>query len=298
MDWDKLRIFHDAAEAGSFTHAGETLGMSQSAVSRQVSALEKDLNVTLFHRHARGLNLTEQGELLYRTTHEVLNKLQTTKTMLADSKDKPFGDLRITTTVGFGAIWIAPRMPKFIELYPDINLRLLLSNEDLDLSMRQADAAVWMHEPKQNDLIRRRLFTVHFHIYASPAYLRRHGTPKDLSDLDDHNILIFGEDVPHALDGINWLVDAGRTAKQGPRTPTLQINSVYGLKLAVQAGTGLAFLPDYLVGTNDTSLVTVLPEAKLPSFDTYYVYPEELRNSKRINVFRDFLLARSRDWDY
>ena len=91
MDWDKLRIFHAAAQAGSFTHAGEALNMSQSAISRQVSALEQELGVPLFHRHARGLLLTEQGELLYRTATDVLMKLESVRSRLSDSKDKPFG---------------------------------------------------------------------------------------------------------------------------------------------------------------------------------------------------------------
>ena len=115
MDWDKLRIFHEAAEAGSFTHAGEKLNMSQSAVSRQVSALEKELNVPLFNRHARGLILTEQGEMLSRPAHDVFQKLQTTQTRLADSKTKPFCDLRVTTTVALGSSWLAPRIGEFID---------------------------------------------------------------------------------------------------------------------------------------------------------------------------------------
>ena len=108
MDWDKLRIFHTVADAGSFTHAGHDLGLSQSAVSRQISALEQDLKVPLFHRHARGLILTEQGEVLYRTAHDVFAKLAATRTRLADSKDKPTGELRVTTTVGLGSVWLTP----------------------------------------------------------------------------------------------------------------------------------------------------------------------------------------------
>ena len=97
MDWDKLRIFQAAAEAGSFTHAGETLGLSQSAVSRQVSALEADLSAPLFHRHARGLILTEQGETLLKAVHDVSLKLEAVRSRLIDSRDKPTGDLRVTT---------------------------------------------------------------------------------------------------------------------------------------------------------------------------------------------------------
>ena len=98
MDWDKLKVFHAAAEAGSFTHAGEQLGLSQSAVSRQVSALEQELSVSLFHRHARGLILTEQGDLLFRTAHDVFMQLQAARAKLTDSRERPSGDLKITTT--------------------------------------------------------------------------------------------------------------------------------------------------------------------------------------------------------
>lgn len=142
MDWDKLRIFHAAAEAGSFTHAGEQLHMSQSAVSRQISALEANLRVTLFHRHARGLVLTEQGELLNRTVTEVFAKLQTAETLLSDSTTKPSGELRVTAPIGFGTIWLTPRLREFGELYPDIRVELILNDDQVDIGMRAADAAI------------------------------------------------------------------------------------------------------------------------------------------------------------
>src|SRR5881227_2705733 len=125
MDLDKLKVFHAAAEAGSFTHAGERLGLSQSAVSRQVSALEGELAVSLFHRHARGLILTEQGELLYRTAHEVFMKLEAARTKLTDSRERPNGDLKVTTTPGIGVHWLTPRLGEFVELYPDVHVTLI-----------------------------------------------------------------------------------------------------------------------------------------------------------------------------
>jgi len=115
MDWDKIRIFHAVAEAGSFTHAGDTLNLSQSAVSRQISTLEQSLNVPLFHRHARGLILTEQGEDLYVTAHEVFHKVTMTEARLTESKERPEGPLKITTTIGFGSIWLTPRIKEFME---------------------------------------------------------------------------------------------------------------------------------------------------------------------------------------
>jgi DNA-binding transcriptional LysR family regulator len=192
MDWDKLRVFHAVAEAGSFTHAGHDLGLSQSAISRQIAALEHELKVPLFHRHARGLILTEQGEVLYRTAHEVHSKLAAARTRLTDSREKPTGELRITTTIGLGTIWLTPRISEFIELYPQISVVLLLDDRELDLAMREADIAIRLRRPVQPDLIQRKLFTVHHHVYASAEYVRRFGMPKTLDDLDRHTIITFG----------------------------------------------------------------------------------------------------------
>src|SRR5260370_37286324 len=132
MDWDKLKVFHAAAEAGSFTHAGDQLGLSQSAVSRQVSALEQALNVSLFHRHARGLILTEQGELLYRTAHDVFMKLESARAKLTDSRERPNGDLKITTTIGIGVHWLTPRPRRFGTPYPAPPITLLPTDDELD----------------------------------------------------------------------------------------------------------------------------------------------------------------------
>ncbi|MBA4611165.1 LysR family transcriptional regulator [Stappia taiwanensis] len=296
MDWDKLRIFHAAAQAGSFTHAGEALNMSQSAVSRQVSALEHDLKVPLFHRHARGLLLTEQGEVLYRTAREVLMKLEAAQTRLTDSREKPSGVLRITTTVGLGSTWLAQRLHEFIDLYPDMELRLIFDDEELDLGMREADAAIRLRQPTQPDLIQRKLFTVHFHLYAAPSYLKRFGAPKSVADLDSHRIITFGEQAPPYLRDMNWLETAGLPAGQRRRS-VLRINNVVAIKRAVQQGTGIAILPDY-INEEGSGLVQLIPEAEVPSFDTFFVYPSELKNTARITAFRDFLLANAERWTF
>ncbi len=196
MDWDKLKVFHAAAEAGSFTHAGEQLGLSQSAVSRQVSALEQELSVSLFHRHARGLLLTEQGDLLFRTAHDVFMKLEAARAKLTDSRERPNGDLKVTTTPGIGVHWLTPRLGEFIELYPEVHITLLTTEEELDLAMREADVAIRLRQPTQPDLIQRKLFSVHFHAYASPEYLKRFGTPRTFEDLDNHRVLMLGGNVP------------------------------------------------------------------------------------------------------
>jgi len=290
MDWDKLRVFHAVAEAGSFTHAGEELGLSQSAVSRQISALEESLKVPLFHRHARGLILTEQGELLFRTAHEVFAKLAMTEAMLKDSREKPSGELRVTTTVTFGMMWLTPRMKEFHELYPEIELNLILDDEELDLAMREADIAIRFRAPIQPDLVQRRLVPVSYHLYGTAAYLKKRGTPMVVGDLDAHDLIVYGEGAPQPISEVNWLLNAGR-AGAPPRVPVMSINNIYALRLAVEAGMGLASLPDY-VARGNTGLVQVLPDLAGPTFQTYFVYPEELRDSKRVTVFREFLVRK------
>ena len=244
MDWDKLRIFHAVAQAGSFTHAGETLNLSQSAISRQISSLEHDLGVILFHRHARGLVRTEQGELLYTTTRDVHHKLATAESVLMDSTERPRGPLKVTTTVAFGSIWLTPRMKQFIDLYPEITLTLLLTDEEIDLSMREADVAIRLNPPTQPDLVQRRLMTLHNHVYAAPEYLKAHSMPQSVEDLVDHNLVVYGEDFHPPTAHINWLLDAAAKAGVTPAN-LLKVNNIYGIYRAVQSGVGIAALPDY-----------------------------------------------------
>ena len=296
LDWDKLRIFHAAAEAGSFTHAAEKLHLSQSAISRQVSALEHDVGVPLFNRHARGLILTEQGELLFRTAHDVLLKLESVRVRLTESKDPPTGKLRVTTTVGLGQGWLADRAPEFIEQYPDMQLQLIFDNEELDLNLRHADCAIRLRQPQQPDLIQKRLFTVHFHAYATPGYINRFGKPANLEELDQHRLVTFGEPAPVYLTNINLLETIARPEGE-PRTPVLQINSLLSVKKAVQRGAGIALLPDYMVD-KDSGLQQILLDMEMPSFDTYFCYPETMKNAAKLNAFRDFLFAKARAWSF
>ena len=290
MDWDKLRVFHAVAEAGSFTHAGETLNLSQSAVSRQISALEDSLSVPLFHRHARGLILTEQGELLFQTADEVLAKLSQAEAKITDSKEVARGPLTVTATVAFGSTWLTPRIREFLQLYPELQLSMLIADEQFDLSMRQADVAIRMTAPTQPDLIQRHLMTVRLHIYGAVDYLKRRGIPKSVDDLKNHDLIIYGNESKAPIENVNWLMTVG-DPEPGTRRPVLRVNNQYAIYRAVRSGLGLAGLPDFMVDPN-LNVVKVLPEVAGPSAESYFVYPEELRHSKRIQVFRDFLVRK------
>jgi len=289
MDWDKLRVFHSVAEAGSFTHAGESLNLSQSAVSRQISGLEEALRVPLFHRHARGLILTEQGETLYRTTREIFSKLAMTEALLSEGREQPKGPLKITTTVAFGSAWLTSHIKEFLDCYPEIEVSLLVDDHELDLSMREADVAIRMTPPRQPDLIQRQLMTIRFHIFASKAYLDEHGAPKSVEDLHKHRLIIYGQSTHPPFPNVNWLLNLARTPDGNP-TSLLTVNNYYAIFRSCCAGIGIAALPDYMARTSE-DLVPVLPDIEGPEVPAYFVYPEELRNSKRITVLRDFLLS-------
>lgn len=284
MDWDKLRIFHAVADAGSLTHAGDTLHLSQSAVSRQVRALEESLNTTLFHRHARGLILTEQGELLFDATKAMVKRLEAASARIRDSEEEVFGDLRVTTTFGFGTLWLAPRLPKLYEKYPDLNIELMLEERLLDLPMREADVAIRMKEPSQADLIRKRLMTLRMRMYASSSYLEERGMPETKEELSKHRLICQN---PNSAQ-----VAAGAAMVQELMTynvrSTLTVNNYFGVLQGVLNNLGIGVLPDYL--TEDfPELVHVLPEVESNEVPAFLAYPEELRHSKRIAAFRDFV---------
>ncbi|MDA5192861.1 LysR family transcriptional regulator [Alphaproteobacteria bacterium LMG 31809] len=292
MDWDKLRIFHTVAETGSFTHAGDRLNLSQSAVSRQIRALEDELNVALFHRHARGLTLTQEGELLFQTAEDVTTRIRRTEKNLQEGLETPQGELKITTTLSFGSTWLTHNIREFLELYPEIDVQLLLSDQDLDLTTREADIAILFHPPEHADLIQRPLTSTRQCIYGSADYLARRGTPKTVDDLDSHNLITYGISSTAPIRDINWLLQVGRN---GPaRHPVLRINNINGALQAVRAGIGLAALPEYLV-RGSSNVVRVLDDVTSPSFRAYLVYHENERSSKRIVAFRDYLLKKIAD---
>lgn len=293
MDWDRLRIFHIVADAGSFSHASEEINTSQSAISRQVSNLEYEVGMPLFHRHPRGLILTEQGELLYKRTRNIVDIIKDAEFELIDSKERPSGDLSVTTTVGLGTNWLTPRLGDFTSKFPEINLELRLTDAELDVGMREADIAIRFHKPQQLDLIQRKLFTVHFHLYASPNYLDEYGTPSKISDLTNHKIVTYGR-APDYLKEINWLENI---TKEYKIKPILKIGNIKGLHMAVSNSIGIAMLPDYLIGQDD-NLVRIAFNAKLPEIDTYLTYAEERRNSKRIAVFREFIIEKGKEWAF
>ena len=284
MDWDKLRIFHAVADAGSLTHAGDKLNLSQSAVSRQIRGLEETLNTNLFHRHARGLILTEQGELLFNATTAMSKRLEAATARIRDSKEEVFGELRVTTTIGFGTLWLAPRLSKLYEQYPDLKVDLMLEERVLDLPMREADVAIRLKEPSQADLIRKRLMTVRMCLFASHAYLAENGTPERIEDITKHRLICQNTDTDQVGAGLQLV----QQLMMYDVRSLLNVNNYFGVLQGVLHDLGIGVLPDYVV-QDFPDLVQVLPNVASADVPVFLAYPEELRQSKRVAVFRDFV---------
>jgi len=290
MDWDKLKIFHAVAEAGSFTSATVILNISQSAISRQIQSLEEDLKVKLFERHARGLTLTQNGEYVYKTAHEVISKIKEIETSLGDQKNKPTGKLTITTVRSFGTHWLTPRIQEFMNLNPEIEVELIFDDKELDLSTRQADIGIFMRRPKQLNYIQRKLVDINYHIYGSTKYLGKNGIPKTINDLTKHRFISFGKGAPSPVFNPDWALKLGRKDNNKIK-PVMKVNSVMGLLLAVESGVGLAALPDYLVSQSN-NVVKVLPKSEGPITEAHFVYPESLKNIARVQAFKNFLYSK------
>jgi DNA-binding transcriptional LysR family regulator len=296
MDWDKLKVFHTVAEASSFTKASTILNLSQSAISRQIQSLENELKIKLFERHARGLVLTNNGEYLFKTAHDLISKLKDVEANLNSEKDKLNGKLTVTTVVSFGTTWLTPRIQEFMTLNPNIEVELIFDDKELDLSTRQADIGIWMRRPKQLNYIQKKFVNFNYHIYGSNHYLEQYGYPKTTKDLGKHKFITYGRGAPSPVFNPDWALKLG--VQEGKkRKPVMKVNSVYGLLLAVQSGVGLAALPDYIT-YNVPNITKVLPGEFGKPTETHFVYPESLKEVARVKTFRNFIFSKVNEWKF
>ena len=248
------------------------------------------MKVKLFERHARGLTLTQNGEYVYKTAHEVISKIKEIETSLGDQKNKPTGKLTITTVRSFGTHWLTPRIQEFMNLNPEIEVELIFDDKELDLSTRQADIGIFMRRPKQLNYIQRKLVDINYHIYGSTKYLGKNGIPKTINDLTKHRFISFGKGAPSPVFNPDWALKLGRKDNNKIK-PVMKVNSVMGLLLAVESGVGLAALPDYLVSQSN-NVVKVLPKSEGPITEAHFVYPQSLKNIARVQAFKNFLYSK------
>jgi DNA-binding transcriptional LysR family regulator len=295
-DWNRLRYFFIVAEAKSFSGAEKKLNLSQSAISRQIAALESEIQAPLFHRHARGIILTDQGELLFQTARDIYKQIHEAESLLLAGKNTAAGSIKITTTRSFGTMWLSKRLVTFCKNYPEINTELMIDDKTFNLSMREADFAIRMWKTRAQDVVANKFVHVRCHYYASHEYLATHGVPEKITELHRHKLIGYQNPNPVMREKLNHHLYFEQTFKRKRKT-VYASTSLTTILHAVEGGLGIATLPDYMVAQNP-DLQKILPDAYDNFFETYLLCPQEIAKTKRIQLLQEYLYACAKDWCY
>lgn len=288
--WDKLRVFYQIATIGSFSSAAEILNTSQSSLSRTIGALEGHINVKLFERVPRGLVLTRQGEILFDSLKKVNAELNQVQSFLEEEENEPTGFIRVAATTGFAALHLSPIMPEFLELYPNIQLSIYGNDIIPNLHSDEVDAVISPFIEFDDSLLQTYLTTFHLKLYASKSYLKKFGEPKNLADLDHHQLLAYGDHKTfHPFGQANWHLTV-ETKKGTIRKPCVMVNSAIGLFNFAIAGTGIVSLSKEHPTLEGSSLVEVLPFVEGPKIDAYFIHSSRTKKIKRIALLKHFLV--------
>ena len=286
MDWNDLRYFLAVADHGSTLAAGRALRVSQTTVARRVAALESALGARLFDRHQDGYRLSECGRQIIAQAERVEVEAETLGRLIAQRKRDLSGTLRVTTPEIFANFWLTPWLAAFMDLYPEIQVEVVATDQRLDLMRGEADIAVRAGAmPTDAGLVVRRLADYQWTMCCSKLYAEKYGVPSTGEELNDH--FVIGSDgplsklAPHA-----WLA---QTAPRAKRRSTC--SSVANMIAAVKAGHGIGFLPNTVLVV-ETDLVECFP---LPGcrYSFYIAMPEAMKDQPRVRVFCDFVVAQA-----
>ncbi|MBS0536811.1 MAG: LysR family transcriptional regulator [Proteobacteria bacterium] len=288
-----LRAFVNVVELKSFAEAGRKLRLSRSAVSKYVGELERDLGVQLLNRTTRQASPTETGQAYYERALSVLADLDAADQAATQAQSTPRGLLRVNAPMSFGTIKLGPVLADFMDVYPDLQIQLVLSDEQVDPVQDGLDVTLRIAELEPSSLIARKLIDIDRVVCASPGYFKKHGTPKQPADLRQHECLTYG----FLSTGNQWKL-TGRDGEDHWIAPkwSLCANNAEVLRDAAVKGRGIAVLPVFLAETELKSgaLVTVLDDYKPPQLTLYAVYPPTRHLSLKVRLFIDFLVDRMR----
>lgn len=286
MRWDGISEFVYVAEYESFTRAAKELGISTAQVSRQISALEKRLNIKLLYRTTRKVSLTEEGRVFYQHCRAVLDGLDTAEQAVSNLQSKPQGRVKLTAPVTYGEQQLVPLMNDFMVQHRDIEVTAFLSNQKIDLVEGGYDLAIRIGKLSDSTMMAKKLSRRTNFVCAAPAYLDKYGVPITLNELGQHNCLIGTRDYWH-------FVEAGRE-RNLPVSGTVQYNSGHSLVDAALKGLGVVQLPDYYVQKylESGELVSVLDSYREPEESIWAVYPHNRHLSPKIRLLVDYLAER------
>tara|TARA_B110000046_G_scaffold92706_1_gene100710 strand:+ start:166 stop:1032 length:867 start_codon:yes stop_codon:yes gene_type:complete len=284
MQWEGISEFVYVAENESFTLASKKMGISTAQVSRQVSALEKRLNIKLFYRTTRKVSLTEEGRIFYQHCRGVLDGLNAAELAVTNLQSKPQGRVKLTAPVTYGEQQILPLVNDFAVQYSELEVTANLSNQQVDLVEEGYDLAIRLGKLADSTLMAKKLGTRTNYVCAAPSYLEKHGIPHSLSELNKHNCLQGSLDYWH-------FVDEGKERNVRIRG-RLSYNSGYSLTDAALKGLGIVQLPDYYVQQYIESgeLITILDNYREPDEGIWAVYPQNRHLSPKIRLLVDYLV--------
>jgi DNA-binding transcriptional LysR family regulator len=283
MQWEGISEFVYVAENESFTQAAKKMAISTAQVSRQISALEKRLNIKLFYRTTRKVSLTEEGSVFYQHCRSVLDGLEAAERAITNLQSKPQGKIKLSAPVTYGEQQILPLVNDFIKQYSDVEVTAYLSNQQIDLVEEGYDLAIRLGKLSDSSMMAKKLSKRTNYVCASPTYLNQHGIPHSLSELSKHSCLLGTLDY--------WRFRESDKEKSIRVTGRLRYNSGQGLVDAALKGLGIVQLPDYYVEhyLQSGELITVLDNYQVPDEGIWAIYPQNRHLSPKIRLLVDYL---------
>jgi DNA-binding transcriptional LysR family regulator len=290
MDLNEIVVFAKVVETGSFTAAGEALGLPKSTVSRKVAQLEERLDARLLQRTTRKLSLTDVGRAYYERCQRIVADIVEAEQLVSDLEKGPRGLLRVTAPVDVGALHLGTMVADFLAVNPEIQIELVLTDRVVDLVDERMDLAVRFGPLPDSTLVARRLGAMCTIVVASPEYVARHGAPQTPDDLANHEVVLFAPISRMRF----WKLNGpdGAEVELSP-TARMSANGMFAVREAVRRGAGVSLLPDFAISAEIASgaLVRVLPGWKGPQGELFAVYPSTRNLSPKLRAFLDFLQA-------
>lgn len=295
--WTEIELFVQVAELGSLSRAAESLGLSNAAASRHLAALEERLAARLVQRNTRRLFLTDVGDAFYRRCKPLLGELREAESAVNEAVLKPTGLLRVTASLSFSMIVIAPLLPAFTERYPDLRVEIVVSNRYTDLLESGIDVAIRTREFEVDSAITvRRLAETKRVLAASPQYLQRHGAPRTPDELANHRLLIYN--LAHHPEQLRFTRNGAVTSV--PVQGLLESNDGQVLRAAALKHLGVLVQPMYIVHEDVVAgrLVPVLRDWELPRLTINVAYPTRRHLPAKVRCFVDFLVEQFASQDF
>jgi DNA-binding transcriptional LysR family regulator len=288
-----MLIFSQVVEEGSFSAAARRLGISKASVSREISALERQLGAQLLRRTTRQMSLTEVGGVFHERCRRVLEEAEAAELSVSRLQAVPRGVIRMAAPMSFGHLQLAPRLPGFLARYPNVKVEMDATDRVIDLVHEKMDLSVRIRRPREGSYVIRKLCPIRFLLCASPAYLEARGAPSEPGDVREHNCL--GYHAPTET----WPFSTGEFVEA---RGTLSVDNGDALRQAALAGLGLVYLPTFVLGDDLRAgrLRALLTQHTHVQTSLYAVYPESRHLSPKVRAMLDWLveeLGPEPDWD-